>query len=241
MGSFSVLKSNGDLIVNKSLLGKSFLTLCSNLTIASLIFVTAVASFMLPVQGQSANGRQLQAADYQSILKGSEARSGAKRASGGLCKNRAALNSSAFGANQNSHRVGRVNGSTAQQTGLLNPETILVDSVIVQNEQVDTNRLTVYLSNCSASSGVVQLRSEVLDLQQAISIESTWERRRVPRYDYLVHSLTIPQGLDPSSVRIYLRADDSSSVYELEVAASRIRKSVFPSSTGELYTDNRTW
>lgn len=224
--------------MNNSLLEQSFLTLCSNLTIASLVVASVVVSFMLPVQGQPSSVGQANAADYHSsqIVQGAHSRS--TGSSNDLCQNRQVMQTTGFVSSQMNRHV---DGSIERQPAILDLEAIIVDSVIFHNDQTDTHRLTFYLANCSVSSGMVQLRSEVLDLQRAISEDSKWERRRVPRYDFLVHSVSVPQGLQPSSVRIYLRADDSSSVIELEVAGSRIKKSAGYSSTGELYTDNRIW
>ena len=128
--------------------------------------------------------------------------------------------------------------SGAEQTHV-DLDNIVVASVILHQDESKSSRLTVYFSNFSNQAGLVQLMSEYRADTESGTADGSWQRRRVPRHDYLVYSFDLPSDQDLSAVRLHIRTtfEDRVDTYRLTRIDSLDGNTKDLSlSTEELYT-----
>lgn len=96
-------------------------------------------------------------------------------------------------------------------------DNIVVASVILHQAESKSRRLTVYFSNFSNQAGLVQLKPEYNADTRSNTTQGNWQRRRVPRHDYLVYSFDLPHDQDLSAVRLHIRTtrEDRVDTYRL--------------------------
>lgn len=105
----------------------------------------------------------------------------------------------------------------------LHVDNIVLDAVVTLPHDTELQRVIVYFSNCSRQSGLVQLKSVAGDSGGNLSVTEQWERRRLPRLDYLIYSMYVPHDMDLSTITLYLRSQVSGDVREFQLASHRPR------------------
>lgn len=112
--------------------------------------------------------------------------------------------------------------SVAARTGYLKLGHLSVDTVVARHGKRGFKQLTVYFSNFSCRSGMVQVRPEIhystVHGSDGICNEPSakWQKRRVPRHAQLVYTVAIPCSGNALSLTLHMRGFSSDRVLTVQ-------------------------
>ena len=236
--------------MDKPQLEGSFLTLCGNYTAGAMLLAATVILGALVIAAQPAVDRlpgdgnyflsELNAGNfidsaYDQTLCPNSTSSGSANKSASKAAN---IDEPMIAEVTDKGKVPAMYSGFDHHAQTLSVENITVHDVVFFNDGAEFNRVNIYFANCSQQAGLVQLRFAALNTGEESPAANHWKRRRVPRFDYLVYSVSLPNDLDPSTITLYLRAQPKGEVREFQLASYGIEPLIGRVPTGELYTQN---